>query len=443
MSYQRLAHCLLSGKPYFGSALFARQGFIERHRYFLPMLRACNVTDRPLRVLEVGSWAGASAISWALGLRAAGLEGHVLCVDAWKPYFDLELNKEEVYSGMHEAASSGDILKLFEHNLTTCGVRSQVSYQRGESTDILPSLSDASFDLVYVDGAHDFEHARFDLQQSKRLGIEGGIVCGDDRELEKGRIPAKVHAKALASGQDFVFVPSLKKSYHPGVTGAVADCFRTVSVWNGFWGVRKGKQSWAKIDCDVSGSPIPPHLAADLEQEDDAVSQGEMQVQFVLETPQYSIVRARKKFIAVAKQLGPTDLFHERLGERDLGDLVITGASLKDVKARAAANENAPLATGAKRIGETEKYNLVESMGRFVAIAKSLGPTDLFGERVGDRNLSDLVLTGINFEDLKARALESEKAARITPLQQAGETDAYSLVEYDEGFLAVAKSLGP
>src|SRR5690348_4877464 len=86
MSYKHLAEALLLGKPYFGDALRAKQGLIERHQYFRPVI---SIFDRsvPLNILEIGSWAGASAISWALALRDTRHPGRITCVDPWEPYF--------------------------------------------------------------------------------------------------------------------------------------------------------------------------------------------------------------------------------------------------------------------------------------------------------------------------------------------------------------------
>ena len=39
MSIESLAYALLTGRPYFGMALRARQGLISRHPYFLPIVK--------------------------------------------------------------------------------------------------------------------------------------------------------------------------------------------------------------------------------------------------------------------------------------------------------------------------------------------------------------------------------------------------------------------
>src|ERR1700694_4015714 len=92
MSYRRLAEALLQGQPYFGPALRSLQGLPQRHRYILPVVKAL-ARSPCIEILEIGTWSGASAVSWASALKKLGAGGHVTCVDAWLPYFDLEKEK--------------------------------------------------------------------------------------------------------------------------------------------------------------------------------------------------------------------------------------------------------------------------------------------------------------------------------------------------------------
>src|SRR6266403_5680313 len=102
MSYKFLAEALLSGKPYFGLALRAMQGVPERHEYFLPIVSSVISSSArrkggTVEILEIGSCAGGSAITWALALRQTGAAGKVTCVDPWKPYFNTDEDADEHY----------------------------------------------------------------------------------------------------------------------------------------------------------------------------------------------------------------------------------------------------------------------------------------------------------------------------------------------------------
>jgi hypothetical protein len=58
-------------------------------------------------------------------------------------------------------------------------------------------------------------------------------------------------------------------------------------------------------------------------------------VTLVAETDGYNLIQAGERFVAVAKSLGPVSLFDERLGERELGSLILVGANLEEVRVRA------------------------------------------------------------------------------------------------------------
>src|SRR5262249_39694710 len=75
-------------------------------------------------------------------------------------------------------------------------------------------------------------------------------------------------------------------------------------------------------------------------------------------------------------------------------------------------------------IAETDGYNLIQSGKQFLALAKSLGPVNLFDERLGERELGSLVLVGSNLEEVRIRAKGLEKSAR--PLILVAETDGYN-----------------
>jgi len=329
VSYPRLAEALLQGRPYFGQALLALQGDPDRHRYFLPVVRVLAASlARALEILEVGSWVGASAVSWAKALEEAGCGGSVTCIDTWATYFDMTKESRRHYVEMDEAARSGAALRLFLHNIRASGVDGAVRHQVGDSRKVLANLASDSFDLVYLDGSHAFEVVRSDIVHAKRLVRSGGVLCGDDLELQLAEIERTPHEASLASGLDYVQAAN-GRSYHPGVTEAVALELGKVSAWNGFWAVRKGARGWDPIDLDLQGARLPRHIEMEL---------GAKQIEIVAETPAFNLLRCGpERYVALAKSLGPVEPLVERLGERDLGSVVFVGRTLDEVRAKISA----------------------------------------------------------------------------------------------------------
>lgn len=63
-----------------------------------------------------------------------------------------------------------------------------------------------------------------------------------------------------------------------------------------------------------------------------------------------------------------------------------------------------------KLIGESANFNFVQMGERYLAVAKALGPTDLFVERLGERELSPFVLLGGTFDEVQTKTAELERS---------------------------------
>lgn len=106
------------------------------------------------RVLEVGSAFGYSAIAMAL----AGAS-QVMAVDP------------------HWAHNS---LGQMKSNAIAYGVAGPVDCLVGTSREILPALSDASFDLMFIDGDHTYDGCAYDIMHGFRLVRPGGHIAVHD-----------------------------------------------------------------------------------------------------------------------------------------------------------------------------------------------------------------------------------------------------------------------
>lgn len=112
-------------------------------------------------VLEIGSHQGRSTVILGQAARAVG--ARVIAVDAF------------VDGRLFGGASTRD---RFEANIARAGLTDVVELVVGYSTKLRPSW-DRSFDLLYVDGKHDYWTYTDDLRWSARLP-EGGEVLVHD-----------------------------------------------------------------------------------------------------------------------------------------------------------------------------------------------------------------------------------------------------------------------
>jgi predicted O-methyltransferase YrrM len=249
---------IATGKPYFGQLYAAAQGTaagahnIERgHARAIRMralvVEACPRESGEARILEVGAWAGWSAIIWAKAVKELGpKDGCVVCVDPWASYLDLKANRDPVYRAMASATRRDAIVRLFHHNVRSAGQSDIVHALRGTSDECLPMLRDAWFDLVFIDGDHSYEAVKRDLANASRLVRQGRILSGDDLDLQFDELRESDLRSQLT--YDFPLDPSSNSRYHPGVTLAVWEFFnQRVSSWDGLWAMRKTHGGWEKV----------------------------------------------------------------------------------------------------------------------------------------------------------------------------------------------------
>jgi predicted O-methyltransferase YrrM len=227
--------------------------------WYLAERRSC----KNLNILEVGSWYGASALTWAEGLvRYCEAVGSITCVDAWQPFFDERSHEKDVYREMDAALASDGVYDVFLHNLSTLPATIETQHIRGKSRTVLPMLRPGCFDLVFVDANHVYSAVVEDLRNAAILVKEGGILCGDDLNLQLHQCD---EAFARAHGEvDYARDPKVSRGFHPGVTVAVAEVIGRVCEWGGFWAVRKAGECWESISLGAMPEVYPAHLPSSL-----------------------------------------------------------------------------------------------------------------------------------------------------------------------------------
>ena len=229
---------LFPDRPYFEGGTAGRQCTIARHAEIASFV---SLLERPrVDILEIGSWIGHSALTWSDAIAAfCADKGTVVCVDPWAPYFGADDQQAlGPYQQMESVARAGLAYDLFLHNTKFAAPGVEIRHLRGSLGDYERFLGDATFDLVYIDGSHYRDDVLSDLRLSERLLRDGGILCGDDLELQLPECDeafARKHPRT-----DFVADPRTGTMFHPGVAVAVHDFFGG-RVWseNGVWAMRK------------------------------------------------------------------------------------------------------------------------------------------------------------------------------------------------------------
>lgn len=264
MSNQHMLTFIAGSQPMFHADYMILSAPVRHVFMMATVWHLCKQTKNPdLQILEVGSWVGASALSWAQGLRLYNdAKGTLTCVDAWKPFFNRETHHGDVYTNMEQALSTETAYQLFLHNISTIPETITCQHLRGKSDHLLPLLNENTFDIVFIDADHSYSAVSKDIKNSLNLVREGGIICGDDLNLQFSQVDqnhTKEHAEA-----DFIKDPKTNRNYHPGVTLAVAEILGEVSAWGGFWAMQKQGNDWKPLSFKdmpiVYPEHFPPHM---------------------------------------------------------------------------------------------------------------------------------------------------------------------------------------
>src|SRR5262249_54573752 len=134
--------------------------------------------QEPLRILEIGSWEGRSALFFLNFFPCAT----ITCIDTFE-------------GGHHDytawAASLPDVEKRFDHNLASFGSRAEKL--KSSSQEGLRWLSERGrrFDLAYIDGSHLPADVATDSMGTWPLVDPGGVIIWDDyqRGVVHGNLP--------------------------------------------------------------------------------------------------------------------------------------------------------------------------------------------------------------------------------------------------------------
>lgn len=128
---------------------------------------------RPKKVLEIGVYKGQVLSLWALIAKALGYEIDVYGVTPLAPIGD-------AVSKYDESNYYDDITALFDRYSLK-----NPTLHKGLSTakDSVEFITATNWDLIYIDGGHDFSVAKHDYEVAKRSLKKGGVLVIDDSAL--------------------------------------------------------------------------------------------------------------------------------------------------------------------------------------------------------------------------------------------------------------------
>lgn len=192
-----------------------------------------------INILEVGSYEGCSAIVWSHSVFEHSGSGNVLCIDPWKPYIPWDQAACSQPARMMNAdLASGEVYERFKKNTAKRDGMVPINHFIGTFQD-WNAVGLMIFDIVFLDGAHDYRSVLNDIELAATMIKPGGILCGDDLEKQADELDID----SIRPMADREYIPD----FHPGVTLAVWDAMGG-RVWceEGVWAVRyMGNGIWS------------------------------------------------------------------------------------------------------------------------------------------------------------------------------------------------------
>jgi hypothetical protein len=173
---------LMGSNPYdgFDAAKYPRDvtGWQSRHPWFEQIIAQV----KPRRILEIGTWKGASAIHMAQLAKQHTPQAQVLCVDTWLGSHRVLWTTPEYRKQLDLKHGFPQQYFQFLANVVHSGLQEHIfplpmtSYC---ATDIL-AQSGWEFDVIYIDAHHDEDEVFSDMRRCYGLLRAGGLMFGDD-----------------------------------------------------------------------------------------------------------------------------------------------------------------------------------------------------------------------------------------------------------------------
>ena len=141
------------------------------------LYRTVKSLPEDAKVLEIGSYRGRSAA--AMGFAVKNTTKKLYCLDLWGDYSSLLDNPIETDQLKNQLDTTNyAVLQNFLENTDLFGA--SICHLRGKTSDFRNIFSANSFDMIFIDGAHDYENVCYDIDTAFMIIKQGGIICGHD-----------------------------------------------------------------------------------------------------------------------------------------------------------------------------------------------------------------------------------------------------------------------
>jgi hypothetical protein len=132
--------------------------------------------NRPITVVEIGSWKGRSTIALALAVETRGA-GTVFAID---PHTGAPEGRTAGWTGAHIQGGPVITAEEFRRNIASAGVQSFVELLIDTSHNVRPRFAANSIDVLFIDGSHVYEDVKMDIMDWHTALNDNAIVAFND-----------------------------------------------------------------------------------------------------------------------------------------------------------------------------------------------------------------------------------------------------------------------
>lgn len=148
------------------------------------------------QIVEIGSWKGKSTYCLAKGLKS----GVVHAIDPFNA--DGEKGSIQDYAAKKK---QGDLEEIFTKNLTDREVIDKIKIHKGYSSKFINNFKE--IDLLFIDGDHSINGAKFDYENYAKLLKKGGYLIFHDYYPKRKQFgPVWVVNNLVQSSKEFEFI---------------------------------------------------------------------------------------------------------------------------------------------------------------------------------------------------------------------------------------------
>jgi len=143
-------------------------------------------TDKPLTVVEVGSWKGLSAYTMCNILKAnKHTDANVICIDTWlgaPEFWTWGNNDKDRGVSLNKISGYPSVFYTFTKNMKASGHSDMIAPLPLPSTEAIHVLKHYNIqpDIIYIDASHEYESVKKDMELYWDTLKPGGMMFGDD-----------------------------------------------------------------------------------------------------------------------------------------------------------------------------------------------------------------------------------------------------------------------